>query len=238
MASLTWAGVMNTALITGANRGLGLETARQLGQRGYAVFLGARDFEKGDAAARTLRREGLAAKPIRLDVVDPGSIERAIAELGQDLTQLDALVNNAAIHYDTWQSAATADFTTVEEAWRTNVMGPWRMTAAALPLLRRSPAARVVNVSSQSGSFASMGGGVPAYGVTKAALNALTIKLAADLKSEGILVNAVCPGWTATDMGGGGRPIPEGAKGIVWAATLPDQGPTGGFFRDGQPLPW
>jgi NAD(P)-dependent dehydrogenase (short-subunit alcohol dehydrogenase family) len=175
----------------------------------------------------------------RLDVTDTGTVEALAWELADRYGRLDVLVNNAAIHYDTWQRASAADLSIVAEAWDTNLMGPWRMCLALLPLLRRGGHRRIVNVSSESGSLASMGGGTPAYSVTKAALNALTRMLAAELRSDGILVNAVCPGWVATDMGGpGGRPVADGAASVLWAVDLPDDGPTGGFFRDGQPLPW
>jgi NAD(P)-dependent dehydrogenase (short-subunit alcohol dehydrogenase family) len=127
----------------------------------------------------------------------------------------------------------------VRAGLETNLLGCWRTVLAFLPLLRRSPHPRIVNVSSEGGSLARMSAGTPTYSVSKAALNALTCVLAAELQSEGILVNAVCPGWTATDMGGrGGRPVADGAASIVWAVTLPDDGPTGGFFRDGRSLPW
>jgi NAD(P)-dependent dehydrogenase (short-subunit alcohol dehydrogenase family) len=127
----------------------------------------------------------------------------------------------------------------VREAAETNLYGPWLLVQEFLPLLRASGHARIVNVSSEAASLASMGAGTPAYNASKVALNALTRMLAAELRADGILVNAICPGWVATDMGGpGGRPVAAGAAGIVWAATLPDTGPTGGFFRDGQPLPW
>ncbi len=229
---------MLTALVTGANRGLGFETARQLGELDYRVILGARDAKKGTAAAARLAAEGLDVQPIRLDVADPASIAAAFAELETRVDHLDALINNAGVHYDSFESASEVDFRIVEEAWTTNTLGPWRVTVAALPLLQRAMTARVVNVSSQAGSLTLMGGGTPAYGVSKAALNALTIKLAVELHEHGILVNAVCPGWTATDLGGGGRPIAEGAKGIVWAATLPASGPSGGFFRDTRRIDW
>ncbi len=153
--------------------------------------------------------------------------------------KLDVLVNNAAISYDTWQRATTADLAVVRQAAETNLYGPWLMVQRFLPLLRDSAHPRIVNVSSEAASLTSMGGGTPAYTASKAALNDLTRMLAAELRGERILVNAVCPGWTATDMGGqGGRPVAEGAASVVWAATLPDSGPTGGFFRDGRPLPW
>ncbi len=150
------------------------------------------------------------------------------------------LVNNAGVLYDTWQRAENADFRTVREAFETNTLGAWRVSKAFIPMLRESARGRVVNVSSESGSLASMGGGTPAYSVSKAALNALTRMLADGLRRERILVNSVCPGWVATEMGGPGAPRTpeEGAAGVVWAATLPDDGPTGGFFRDGEPLPW
>jgi NAD(P)-dependent dehydrogenase (short-subunit alcohol dehydrogenase family) len=148
-------------------------------------------------------------------------------------------VNNAAILYDTWARAESADLADIHEAMETNLFGAWRTTLALLPLLRSSGHGRIVNVSSQGGSLASMGAGTPAYHVTKAALNALTRTPAAELRSDGVLVNAICPGWTATDMGGGGgRPVADGASSVVWGVTLPDDGPTGGFFRDGRPVPW
>jgi NAD(P)-dependent dehydrogenase (short-subunit alcohol dehydrogenase family) len=221
------------ALVTGANRGIGLEVCRQLAQRGFAVLLGARDRAKGARAARQLGAPNIT--PLQLDVADPGSVRAAAAGLGR----LDVLVNNAAILYDTWQSGVDADLDEVREAFETNVLGAWRVAQAAIPLLRQSPAGRIVNVSSGAGALTGMGGGTPAYRTSKAALNALTRILAADLRRDRILVNSVCPGWVATDMGGaGGRPVSQGAAGIVWAATLPDDGPTGGFFRDGRPIDW
>jgi NAD(P)-dependent dehydrogenase (short-subunit alcohol dehydrogenase family) len=174
-----------------------------------------------------------------LDVNDPDSVKQAVHQVDERHGRIDALINNAAIHYDTWQRGVDADLGVVEEAFQTNVLGAWRVTLAFLPLLRRSDHPRLVNVSSRAGSLATMDGGYPAYSVTKAALNALTRVLADELRSDGVLVNAVCPGWTATDMGGsGGRPLAEGAASVMWAVDLPDDGPTGGFFRDGQPLPW
>ncbi|TDD14272.1 SDR family oxidoreductase [Actinomadura sp. KC06] len=221
---------MTVSLVTGANRGIGLEVCRQLAERGHEVLLGARSPEAAERAAKEV-----GATPLRLDLTSSADIEGAAAEIGH----LDVLVNNAAITYDTWQRASAADLSVVREATETNLYGPWRLTQALLPHLRRSGHGRIVNVSSGVASLTDMGGGTPAYTVSKVALNALTRMLAAELRPDGILVNAVCPGWVATDMGGpGGRPVAEGAAGIVWAATLPDDGPTGGFFRDGRPLPW
>jgi NAD(P)-dependent dehydrogenase (short-subunit alcohol dehydrogenase family) len=224
--------VDRVALVTGANRGIGLEVCRQLAERGYVVVLGSRELEKGEQAARELRGD---VRAIQLDVADPASVRAAAAALDR----LDAVVNNAAILYDTWQRGVDADLDEVREAFETNVLGAWRVVQATLPLLRRSRAGRIVNVSSGAGALTDMGGGTPAYRTSKAALNALTRVLAAELRGDRILVNAVCPGWVATDMGGaGGRPVRDGAAGIVWAVELPDDGPTSGFFRDGRPIDW
>ncbi|MBV9847019.1 MAG: SDR family NAD(P)-dependent oxidoreductase [Kutzneria sp.] len=224
------------ALVTGANRGIGREVCRQLAELGHTVLLTARSREAARAAAAEL---GPGMHPYRLDVTSDGDAERISGDLGDRFGRLDALVNNAAIGYDPWQDAVTADLDVVRETAETNLYGPWRLAKALVPLLRRSRHPRIVNVSSEAGSLAAMGGGTPAYAVSKAALNALTRMLAAELRGDGILVNAVCPGWVATDMGGsGGRSVAEGAAGVVWATTLPDDGPTGGFFRDGRPLPW
>jgi NAD(P)-dependent dehydrogenase (short-subunit alcohol dehydrogenase family) len=225
------------ALVTGANRGIGFEVVRQLAQRGFTTVLGSRDLEKGRAAAEAL--DGLEVDARRLDVADPDSVRELASGLQDDYGRLDVLVNNAAILYDTWESGLEADLDVVHEALETNLFGAWRTAQACLPLLRRSQHGRVVNVSSGSGSISGMGGGSPAYSVSKAALNALTRILAAELRRDGILVNAVCPGWVATDMGGpGGRPVEQGADSIMWAVLLPDDGPTGGFFRDGRQLDW
>jgi NAD(P)-dependent dehydrogenase (short-subunit alcohol dehydrogenase family) len=222
---------MSVALVTGGNRGLGLEVCRQLAHNGHEVILGARDRAKGERAAAGIEER---VRVLQLDVADAQSVERAAREL----EHLDVLVNNAAILYDTWANAVDADLAQVHEALETNLFGAWSMTQAVLPQLRRSRRGRVVNVSSGSGSLSEMSAGTPAYSVSKASLNALTRILAAELRGDGILVNAICPGWTDTDMGQGGRPVSDGAAGIVWAAELADDGPSGGFFRDGRPLAW
>jgi NAD(P)-dependent dehydrogenase (short-subunit alcohol dehydrogenase family) len=217
--------VTRVCLVTGANRGIGREVARQLAERGETVVVTARHPDNPSVR--------------RLDVTDAGTVDALTAEIGDRYGRLDVLVNNAAIDYDTWELATTADLGTVREALETNLLGAWRVVLAMLPLLRASAGARVVNVSSEAGSLANMGGGTPAYTVSKTALNALTRMLAAELRPDRILVNAVCPGWVATDMGGpGGRPVADGAASVLWAVDLPDSGPTGGFFRDGRPLPW
>ncbi|MBW4432806.1 MAG: SDR family oxidoreductase [Pelatocladus maniniholoensis HA4357-MV3] len=231
--------IPSIAIATGANRGIGLEVARQLARQNITVILGARDLEKGKAAAETLAKEGLEVLPRWLDVTNQESIDRLVTQVKEEFGRLDILINNAGILYDTWQQAINANFDTVYEALETNTFGPWRMCQAFIPLLRQSKHGRIVNVSSGAGSLTSMSGGTPAYSVSKVALNALTRMLAEELRGTGILVNSVCPGWVATEMGGaGGRPVEDGAAGVVWAAMLPDDGPTGGFFRDGKPLAW
>lgn len=228
------------ALVTGANRGIGLEVARQLARARFQVILCSRDLDAGRSAAERISEEGPKVVAMQLDVTEQESVAALKLRVEEDFGKLDVLVNNAAILYDTWQHAADADFAVVREALETNTFGAWRMSQAFITLLARSGHGRIVNVSSESGSLSVMGGGTPAYSVSKAALNALTRMLAAELKPQRILVNSVCPGWVATEMGGRDAPrsVEEGAAGVVWAATLPDGGPTGGFFRDGQPLAW
>ena len=227
------------ALVTGANRGLGFETCRQLARLGLSVILSARDSTKGEAAVKQLIERGLDVIFYELDVSVQSHMGRIAHQIEQRFGRLDVLVNNAAILYDTWQSAVDADLDVVNQALTTNLFGPWKLSQTCIPLMKRNRYGRIVNVSSGAGSLHYMGSGSPAYSVSKAALNAFGRILAADLHGTGILVNSVDPGWVATDMGGrGGRPIEEGAKGIVWAATLPDHGPSGGFFFDGKPAPW
>jgi NAD(P)-dependent dehydrogenase (short-subunit alcohol dehydrogenase family) len=199
------------SLVTGGNRGIGREVGRQLAERGHAVVLTARSADAAAAAARAVK-----AEPLPLDVTDPASVAAAARWTGDRYGKLDVLVNNAAITYDTWQQAAGADLAVVREAAETNLYGPWLMVQEFLPLLRASGHGRIVNVSSEAASLARMGSGTPAYTASKVALNALTRMLAAELRGDRILVNAACPGWVATDMGGpGGRPVADGAASVV-----------------------
>ncbi|MEM9671548.1 MAG: SDR family oxidoreductase [Bacteroidota bacterium] len=226
------------ALVTGGNRGIGLEVCRQLAKAGHQVILTSRDEEKGQQAVDELDNERIISHP--LDVTNDDSIEKVRRFVEEKFGRLDILVNNAGINYDTWQNAEQADLETVEETFNTNVLGPWRLSQAFIPLMRKNGYGRIVNVSSGAGALNGMGGGTLAYSVSKAALNVLSIKLAADLKGTDILINSVCPGWVRTDMGGKEAPrsVAEGANGIVWAATLLQGGPTGGFFRDGKRIEW
>jgi NAD(P)-dependent dehydrogenase (short-subunit alcohol dehydrogenase family) len=225
------------ALVSGANRGIGREIAAQLAGRGFAVAVGGRDQGAADAAAGEI---GGGARGVQLDVSDPESVDQAVARVRDELGRLDALVNNAGVMPDLGESAAGIDLDLVREVLETNFLGAWRLAQAALPLLRQSPAPRIVNVSSGAGQLTDMGPGYPGYRASKTALNALTRVLHAELASEGVKVNSVCPGWVRTDMGGAGasRSVQEGADTAVWLATLPDDGPSGGFFRDRAPIPW
>jgi NAD(P)-dependent dehydrogenase (short-subunit alcohol dehydrogenase family) len=235
------------ALVTGANRGIGFEVCRQLARCGAQVILTARDSAKGAEAAEALEKEGLAVSFVTLDATDAASIAGAARKVEASFGRLDVVVNNAGGLFDMDQTVTCADLGRVRETLDLNLFGPWLVTQAFLPLLRKSAHGHVVMVSSAVGSHADphfglgLTAGVPAYGVSKAALNALTAKLAGELKDAGILVNAVCPGFTATQPGmaeRGARPVADGAAGVTWACYLPDDGPTGGFFRDGKPIPW
>ena len=225
------------ALVSGGNRGIGLEVCRQLAERGYTVVMGSRDEEKGRVAAERLEGDVI---PHQLDVSDAGSVDRMAAFLEEEVGRLDILVNNAAISNDEGQRGVDADLDRVRESLEANLFGAWRLCEIAIPLMRRNGYGRMVNVSTGLAALEDMGGGSPGYRVSKTALNALTRILASELRGSGILINAVNPGWVQTDMGGSGatRSVEEGAEALVWAATLPNSGPTGGFFQDRRPVPW
>lgn len=231
------------ALVTGANRGIGLEIVRQLARLGILPVLGARDVSKGQKAADGLKGEGFDIPVVALDVGDEASIASSVDEAKRLFGRLDILVNNAGILVDgpsTGANLLEVPLELVTRTFDTNVLGPMRMIRAAAPLMRATGYGRIVNLSSGLGQLADMGGGWPAYRISKAALNAITRIAAAELADQGIKVNAVCPGWAKTDMGGpdAERPVEKGAETAVWLATLPDDGPTGGFFRDQKPIAW
>jgi NAD(P)-dependent dehydrogenase (short-subunit alcohol dehydrogenase family) len=218
------------ALVTGASRGIGAEIARELAaDHAYVVYAGARDPDDVSEQENVV--------PIQLDVTHEDEIFAATERVGSEVGHLDALVNNAGVYGDP-VGAADYDIDRAHDVLEVNTFGPWRMIEAFLPLLRRSDAPRIVNVSSGAGQLSDMYGGRAAYRVSKTALNALTRTLAYD--ESDVKVNAMCPGWVRTDMGGSGasRSVEEGADTAVWLATLPDDGPTGGFFRDRKPIPW
>jgi NAD(P)-dependent dehydrogenase (short-subunit alcohol dehydrogenase family) len=195
------------ALVSGANRGIGLAIARGLAERGLTVLLGGRDEAKARSAARPLQTAGLRVSPIQLDVTDQPSVDAAVRRIAAEHGRLDVLVNNAGAFYDDDEPPSGADLGVVHAALETNLIGPWRLCIAALPLMRRHGYGRIVNVSSSSGAFSEPGFEAPAYSVSKAALNMLTLRLAAELAGSGILVNACCPGWVRTDMGGPTAPL-------------------------------
>jgi NAD(P)-dependent dehydrogenase (short-subunit alcohol dehydrogenase family) len=219
------------ALVTGGNRGVGLEVVRQLSDLGMHVFLGTRELATGETAAAELGVPGIT--PLRIDVADPASVATARDALAPD--GVAVLVNNAGIYP---RPGVTPD--QVEAAWQVNALGSWRVTRAFLPPMRDRDWGRIVNVSTELATNAHEGRAGGIYPVTKIVVNAMTRALAEDLVGTRILVNAISPGWCRSDMGGDGAPrsTAQGAASIVWGVTLPDDGPSGGFFQDGEPLPW
>ena len=231
----------HVALVTGGNRGLGLETARQLGKRGYRVVVTARDLAKAQSAVSELKRDGVEAEAVALDVTAPTTIDAAAKEVERRFGRLDVLVNNAGVAgggFETPVSKVTAE--DVFSTFKTNTLGPLAVTQAFLPLLRKSPSARIVNVSSGMGQISDMGGGSAGYRLSKVSLNALTKIVNAELPDGNIKINTMCPGWVRTDMGGSNasRSPEQGADTAVWLATLSEHGPSGGFYRDRQPISW
>ncbi len=229
-----------TVLITGANRGIGLETARQLARRGFHVVIAARDEAGGRRTADELQAGGGQATFLRLDVSRSDSIRSAAQELAGRSERLDVLINNAGIYPDKGVTVLTLSRDQVDQTLQTNTFGPLEVTQAFLPLLRRAPAARVINVSSGYGQLDSLSPDVPSYCLSKLALNGVTLLLARALESEGIAVNSMCPGWVRTEMGGpnASRSVEEGADTAVWLASEAPQHLTGRFFRDRQEIPW
>jgi NAD(P)-dependent dehydrogenase (short-subunit alcohol dehydrogenase family) len=224
------------ALVTGSSRGIGREVARELVGRGYDLIVTARKAADAERAAKEIGARYSHA----LDTSDAQSIEALGGFIDAEIGRLDVLVNNAAILLDEGESIADVDPAVFEETWRVNVLGPLLMTQRVIPLLRKSGQGRVVNVSSGAGQLSRMSTYAPSYSTSKAALNAITIQFANALRRDGILVNCVDPGWVRTDMGGRSAPrsVAEGAETIVWLATLPNDGPTGGFFHDRKPIAW
>lgn len=234
--------VQQIALVSGANRGLGLAITRQLAATGMTVLLGSRELALGQRAARLLQGEGegVDVTAVQLDVTRQADVDAVAAFIDRTYGRLDVLVNNAGAYYDVGEVPSSVSIDTVRAALETNLLGAWRLNEAMVPLMQRHGFGRVVNVSSGCASTDIDAETCPAYRVSKSALNTYTRTLAAELTGSGILVNAVCPGWTDTDMGGsGGRAVIDSAAGVVWAACFPGHVfTTGGFFRDRQPLRW
>jgi NAD(P)-dependent dehydrogenase (short-subunit alcohol dehydrogenase family) len=243
---------MGVVLISGANKGLGFEVARQMGKMGYKVLLGSRDVAKGKAAAEILRKEGLDVVAVKLDVNSKADIDAIVRLINVDYGGvLDVLVNNAGLMVEkSWTNNITSEMKAddIRATYETNVVAPFVLTKALLPALKHSKAGRIVNVSSILGSVtlqATKGSPIYttklfAYNSSKAALNMLTIHLAHELRATKIKVNSAHPGWAKTDMGGSAAPlsVEDGAKTIVELATLPDDGPTGGYFHGSEEIPW
>jgi NAD(P)-dependent dehydrogenase (short-subunit alcohol dehydrogenase family) len=238
------AGITRVALVTGANRGIGYEIVRQLSRKGVIAVIGARSEAKGREAAAKLKAESIEAPVVALDVEDEGAPARAVAEVKRRFGRCDILVNNAAIIADGPggfdASLFALDPANLRKTMETNVIGPLRLIQAIVPLMRENGYGRIVNLSSGAGQLADMSMGFPAYRMSKTALNAMTRITAAELVGTNIKVNAVDPGWVRTDMGGpnADRSVEHGAETPVWAALLPGDGPTGGFFRDRKQIDW
>jgi len=233
------------AVVSGANRGMGLETVRQLAQRGYRVILTSRDPGQGLVAQAGLQQAGLDVDFYPLDVCDEQSIQALAQHIHKHYKKLDVLVNNAGVLLERLDFEAERDISafhvkseTMLQTFRTNTLGPLLLAQALVPLMGNRGC--IVNVSSGMGQLQGMNGSFPAYRVSKTGLNALTRILADELRHTRIKVNAVCPGWVRTDMGGehAVKSVTEGVETTLWLATLPDDGPTGGFYRDMQAIPW
>ena len=228
------------ALVTGANRGIGLEVVRQLSARGFEVVLSCRNMSGGEKALEQLDTKSGRVSLLGLDVSDDQKVKDAVVEFGNRFDRLDVLVNNAGILLDASESILTVSDEFLNQTWNTNSLGPLRVVRAFLPYLRRSEDPRVINVSSLAGQLKDMGGWAPAYSISKTALNAVTCILARELAGDGIKVNSVSPGWIRTEMGGPNAPgsLEEGADTIVWLATKAPASITGQFLRDRESTDW
>lgn len=230
------------AIVTGANRGLGLATCRQLAQQNIQTILTSRDTAKGQAVVEKLQAEGLSIIHHALDTTNADSMIKLGEFVKKEYGHLDILVNNAGVFIDPFENSSIFDcpLDRVQTTLETNLFGPLQLCQILIPLMKINNYGRVVNISSGLGQLSMMTTGYPAYRISKTALNAVTRIFADELKGTNILVNSVCPGWVRTDMGGpnADRSIEEGVETIVWLATLPDGSPTGGFFRDKQPIDW
>jgi NAD(P)-dependent dehydrogenase (short-subunit alcohol dehydrogenase family) len=228
------------AIVTGANRGIGFEICRQLANKNHKVILTARDAAKGNSASERLRKQNLDIDFIELDVSSQKSIEGFAGIISKNYGRADVLVNNAGIMIDRSYGIEKIPLEIIRTTFETNVMGPISLIQAILPLMHKHRYGRIVNLSSELGSLNDMGGGYPAYRISKTGINAVTRIFAGELQGSNILINSMSPGWVKTDMGGAGAPrtVEEGADTAIWLSMLPDNGPTGGFFQNRTSLEW
>ena len=228
------------ALVTGGNRGIGLEVCRQLAGLGIRVILGSRDGARGVTAAGELVAERLPVEARQLDVASAKSINECMTWVRRDVGRLDILVNNAGIMIEEGDADPMEEIEIIRETMQTNVYGPFLLSRLAIPIMKSRRYGRIVNLSSGMGSLAEMGAGYIGYRLSKAGINVVTRVTAAETEGMGILVNSVDPGWVQTAMGGRGatRTVEKGAETVVWLATAPDNGPTGAFFRDRKAIVW
>ncbi|MEA2765875.1 MAG: hypothetical protein QOK07_2279 [Gemmatimonadaceae bacterium] len=227
-------------LVTGGNRGIGFEICRQLAKLGIRVILGSRDAAKGLSAAGELVGARLPVEVRELDVASDESIHECMNWIGRDLGRLDILVNNAGIMLEEDDADLEQEVQMIRDTMQTNVYGPLLLSRLAIPIMKSRRYGRIVNLSSSMGSLSEMGPGYLAYRMSKAGINVVTRVVAAETQGLGILINSVDPGWVQTSMGGtaASRTVQKGAETAVWLATLPDSGPTGGFFRDRKTISW
>ena len=228
------------AVVTGANRGIGFEICKQLAQKKIKVILTARDEAKGKAAVQKLVKEGLDAVFYQLNVSDATSVKNLADRIQKELGRLDILINNAGIFIDPGKLAQNVELDIVRKTLEINLLGPLSLCQTFIPLMKKHNYGRIVNLSSGMGAFNEMGGGNASYRISKTSLNSMSVILASELRGSNILVNAMCPGWVRTDMGGKNatRSVERGADTAIWLATLPDNGPSGKFFRDRKEIPW
>jgi NAD(P)-dependent dehydrogenase (short-subunit alcohol dehydrogenase family) len=228
------------AIVTGGNRGIGFEICRQLALKKFEVVLTARDAAKGDAACEVLRKENLNVHFHQLDISSETSIEAFAGTLTKLYGRADVLVNNAGIMIDRNVGIETVGLDIIRNTFETNVLGPVHLIQAVLPLMKKQNYGRIINISSELGALHGMGGGYPAYRISKTGINAVTRIFSSELSGLNILVNSMSPGWVKTDMGGNGAPrsVEQGADTAIWLSMLPDDGPTGGFYMDKVSIEW
>ena len=228
------------ALVTGGNRGIGLEVCRQLANLGIRVILGSRDAGKGEAAAGDLKASGLSVEPRQLDVASVQSIRECMNWIRNDVGRLDILVNNAGVMLEDADDDPLEELEIIRDTMQINVYGALLLSRLSIPIMKSRRYGRIVNLSSSMGALNEMGAGYIAYRLSKAGINVVSRVIAAESEGMGILVNSMDPGWVQTAMGGARAPrtVQQGAETITWLATLPDSGPTGLFFRDRKPIPW